>query len=76
MLDRLINGECFLACVEQFLVPTLRLGNIVVLDDLGSHKGQAVRRAIRAAGAHMIFVAKYVPDLNPISRSSLRQRSS
>jgi putative transposase len=49
VFDGPINGERFLAYVEQFLVPTLRPGNIVVLDNLGSHKGKAVRKAIRAA---------------------------
>jgi putative transposase len=46
-----INGQRFLAYVEQFLVPTLKPGDIVVLDNLGSHKGKPVRRTIRAAGA-------------------------
>jgi hypothetical protein len=47
------RGESFLACVEQVLVPTLKSGDIVVIDNLGSHKGKAVRRAIRAAGAKL-----------------------
>jgi transposase len=54
--------------VVQFLVPTLRPGDIVVLDNLGSHKGQAVRRAIRQAGAHLLFLPPYSPDLNPIEQ--------
>ena len=49
-------------------MPTLRPGDIVVLDNLGSHKGQAVRRAIRAAGAHLLFLPPYSPDLNPIEQ--------
>lgn len=61
-----INGAFFLAWVEQFLVPTLRPGDVVVLDNLGSHKGKGVRRAIRAAGAHLLFLPPYSPDLNPI----------
>jgi len=64
--DGPINGRLFLAWVEQFLVPTLQPGNIVVLDNLGSHKGAAVRRAIRAAGDHLLFLPPYSPDLNPI----------
>jgi transposase len=48
------------------LVPTLRLGDIVVMDNLGSHKSAAVRQAIRAAGARLFFLPKYSPDLNPI----------
>jgi transposase len=63
-----INGERFLAYIEQFLVPTLKPGDIVVLDNLGSHKGKAVRRAARAAGAHLLFLPKYSPDLNPIEQ--------
>ncbi len=63
-----INGERFLAYIEQFLVPTLKPGDIVVLDNLGSHKGKAVRRAVRAAGAHLLFLPKYSPDLNPIEQ--------
>lgn len=66
VFDGPINGCLFRAWVEQFLVPTLRAGDIVVLDNLGSHKGQAVRRAIRAAGAHLLFLPAYSPDLNPI----------
>jgi transposase len=66
VIDGPINGALFLAWVEQFLIPTLRPGDIVVLDNLGSHKGRAVRRAIRAAGAHLLFLPPYSPDLNPI----------
>jgi transposase len=63
-----INGESFLAYVEQFLVPTLRPGDIVVIDNLGSHKGKAVRQAIRTAGAKLFFLPPYSPDLNPIEQ--------
>jgi transposase len=68
LFDGPINGERFLAYVEQVLVPTLRPGDIVVMDNLGSHKGKAVRRAIRNAGAKLIFLPKYSPDLNPIEQ--------
>lgn len=68
VFDGPINGERFLAYVEQFLVPTLLPGDIVVLDNLGSHKGCAVRRAIRAAGAKLFFLPPYSPDLNPIEQ--------
>jgi transposase len=68
VLDGPINGRSFLAWVEQCLVPTLRQGDIVVMDNLGSHKGAAVRRAIRAAGARLIFLPPYSPDLNPIEQ--------
>lgn len=66
VFDGPINGDLFRAWVEQFLVPTLRPGDIVVLDNLGSHKGIATRKAIRAAGAHLLFLPPYSPDLNPI----------
>ena len=63
-----INGERFRAYVEQFLVPTLKPGDVVILDNLGSHKGKAVRRAIRDVGARLVFLPKYSPDLNPIEQ--------
>lgn len=68
LFDGPINGERFLAYVEQALVPTLQPGDIVIMDNLGSHKGKAVRRAIRNAGAKLIFLPKYSPDLNPIEQ--------
>ena len=68
LFDGPINGERFLAYVEQFLVPTLKRNDIVVLDNLGSHKGKAVRNAIKAAGARLLFLPKYSPDLNPIEQ--------
>jgi len=68
VLDGPVNGEAFRAYVEQVLVPTLAPGDIVVMDNLGSHKGQAVRSAIRAAGAHLSFLPAYSPDLNPIEQ--------
>ena len=68
LFDGPINGERFLAFVEQFLVPTLKRGDIVILDNLGSHKGKAVRAAVKAAGARLLFLPKYSPDLNPIEQ--------
>lgn len=68
LFDGPINGERFRAYVEQFLVPTLNAGDVVILDNLGSHKGKAVRQAIRAAGARLMFLPKYSPDLNPIEQ--------
>jgi transposase len=68
LFDGPINGELFLAYVEQCLVPTLKPGDIVVLDNLGSHKSKAVRSAIRATGARLLFLPKYSPDLNPIEQ--------
>lgn len=68
LIDGPINGERFQLYVEKLLVPTLGPGDIVVMDNLGSHKGKAVRRAIRAAGARLFFLPKYSPDLNPIEQ--------
>ena len=68
VIDGPINGENFLAYVEQALVPTLKAGDVVIIDNLGSHKGKAVRRAIRATGAHLFFLPPYSPDLNPIEQ--------
>jgi transposase len=68
LFDGPINGERFLAYVEQFLVPTLKQGDVVILDNLGSHKAKAVRQAIRAVGARLLFLPKYSPDLNPIEQ--------
>ena len=68
MFDGPINAESFQIYVEQVLVPTLAVGDIVVLDNFGSHKSQAVRTAIRAAGTHLLFLPPYSPDLNPIEQ--------
>ena len=68
VIDGPINGETFLAYVEQVLVPKLKPGDIVIVDNLGSHKGKAVRCAIRSAGAKLIFLPPYSPDLNPIEQ--------
>ena len=63
-----IDGESFRTYVEKILLPTLRPGDIVVLDNLGSHRGKAVRQLIRSAGAKLFFLTKYSPDLNPIEQ--------
>lgn len=68
MIDKPISGVSFLAYVEQIMVPTLQPGDIVIIDNLGGHKGKAVRRAIRAAGAKLFFLPPYSPDLNPIEQ--------
>ena len=64
-----INGTLFLAYVEQVLVPTLRAGDIVIMDNLASHKVAGVRRAIEAVGAILMFLPPYSPDLNPIEQA-------
>lgn len=68
LFDGPINGEAFLAYVQTFLVPTLQPGDVVIMDNLGSHRGKLVRRAIRKAGARLLFLPKYSPDLNPIEQ--------
>ena len=66
LLEGPINGDSFLLYVQEVLAPTLRPGDIVIMDNLGSHRGKAVRAAIRAVGAKLFFLPKYSPDLNPI----------
>lgn len=68
LFDGPINGRAFLAYVQTLLVPTLKPGDVVVMDNLGSHRGKLVRKAIRAAGARLLFLPKYSPDLNPIEQ--------
>lgn len=68
VFDGPINAQNFLAYVNHQLVPTLKPRDIVVLDNLGSHKGTAVRTAIRAVGARLVFLPPYSPDLNPIEQ--------
>lgn len=78
VLDGPINGESFAAYVEQFLLPTLSAGDIVVMDNLGSHKGKAVRELIRSVGARLLFLPPPAsagagstrPTLIPSNRSS------
>ena len=69
VFDGAINGELFLAYVEQVLVPTLRPGDVVIMDNLRSHKVAGVREAIEAAGASLLFIPPYSPDLNPIEQA-------
>lgn len=66
MLDGPFNGELFNASVERFLVTTLTPADFVIMHNLGSHIGAAVRQAIRAAGARILFLQAYSPDLNLI----------
>ena len=66
VIDGAINGELFPASVEPVLVPTLKPGDVVIMDNLRVHKMVAVRQAIEAAGAKRLFVPNYSPDLNPI----------
>jgi transposase len=67
--DGPMNGECFRAYVEQVLVPTLQPGDIVIMDNLASHKVAGIRKAIEAAGATLRYLPPYSPDLNPIEQA-------
>ncbi len=69
VLDGPINGVAFQAYVDQVLAPELRPGDIVVMDNLGSHKGAGVRAAIEAAGASLLYLPPYSPDFNPIENA-------
>jgi transposase len=69
VIDGPINGEIFLAYVRQHLVPTLQSGDVVILDNLASHKRIGVREAIEAVGATLLFLPPYSPDLNPIENA-------
>ena len=69
VFDGAINGELFLAYVEQVLAPTLTRSDIVIMDNLGSHKPTGVRQAIEAAGARLLYLPPYSPDLNPIEQA-------
>jgi len=66
LIDGPINGDSFRQYIDEVLIPTLHPGDIVIMDNLGSHRSRAVRRALRAAGAKLFFLPKYSPDLNPI----------
>jgi len=65
-IDGAVNALSFEAFVEQVLVPKLTAGDVVVMDNLSSHKGQAVRRRIESVGARLLYLPPYSPDLNPI----------
>lgn len=69
VIDGPIDSEIFVAWIEQFLAPTLRPGEIVVMDNLSSHKDLAIRRAIGSAGAKLFYLPRYSPDLNPIEQA-------
>ena len=69
VIDGAINGAAFRAYVEQFLAPTLKRGDLVILDNLSSHKVAGVREAIEARGAGLLYLPPYSPDLNPIEQA-------
>ena len=69
VIDGPINRDAFQDYVDQVLVPELRAGDVVVMDNLSSHKGPAVRRSIEAAGSHLLYLPPYSPDFNPIENA-------
>jgi len=69
VLDGPINAAAFQAYVDQVLVPELNPGDIVIMDNLGSHKGAAIRKAIEAARASLLYLPPYSPDFNPIENA-------
>lgn len=69
VIDGPINRDAFTAYVEQVLVPELKPGDIVIMDNLSSHKAPAVQEAIKAAGAELRFLPPYSPDFNPIEKA-------
>ncbi len=75
VFDGAVNGEMFLAYVEQVLVPTLTAGDIVIMDNLGSHKVAGVREAIEAAEAVLLYLPAYSPEFNPIEQAFAKLKS-
>jgi transposase len=69
VIDGAVNGDLFLAYVRQQLAPTLRPGDVVIMDNLSSHKRPGVREAIEAVGARLLFLPPYSPDFNPIDQA-------
>lgn len=69
LLDGPMDGEIFRAWCEQMLAPALRPGDIVVMDNLAAHKVAGIRQAIEAAGARLLYLPPYSPDLNPIENA-------
>lgn len=69
VIDGTMNGDLFVAYVEQLLVSTLKPGDVVVMDNLSSHKRARVRQAIEEAGGTLLFLPPYSPDLNPIEQA-------
>jgi transposase len=76
VLDGPIDGEWFLAYVEQVLCPILGAGDIVILDNLGSHRSDKIRQAIEAHGATLLYLPKYSPDLNPIENAFAKLKAA
>ncbi len=76
LLDGPMNGIAFRAYVEEVLAPTLTPGDIVVMDNLPAHKSTAIRHAIEARGAHLLYLPPYSPDFNPIEMMFAKLKAS
>lgn len=76
VVDRPMNGAIFSIYVERVLAPTLKPGDMVILDNLGSHKANQARRIIEAKGARLVFLPPYSPDLNPIELAFSKLKAS
>src|SRR3974377_406355 len=74
LLEGAINGPMFLAYVKQCVVPILKLGDIVMIDNLPAHRVAGIREAIEAAGATLLYLPSYSPDFNPIEPASANSR--
>jgi transposase len=75
VLDGAMTGEAFLAYVQQFLIPVLQPGDVAIMDNLTAHKVAGVREAIEAAGASLLYLPPYSPDLNPIEQVFAKLKS-
>lgn len=75
VIDGAVDGTMFLAYIEQFLVPELKPGDTVIMDNLSSHKVAGIRAAIEAAGANLLYLPPYSPDLNPIEMAFSKLKS-
>lgn len=75
LLDGPMNGDAFRAYAEQVLAPELRPGDVVVMDNLPSHKVSGIREAIEAAGARLLFLPPYSPDFNPIEMAFSKHKA-
>jgi transposase len=75
VIDGAVDGEMFLAYIEQFLVPELQPGDTVIMDNLSSHKVAGIRSAIEAAGANLLYLPPYSPDMNPIEMAFSKLKS-
>ena len=76
VLDRAINRRAFELYVQRVLVPDLRRGDVIIMDNRSSHKGPAVRRMIEAAGASLLYLPPYSPDFNPIEQAFAKLKAA